>query len=136
MAPNLWENEDYYKNPYFSYFRGILIFWKILERKTFLLKVKLQHNKKNKVNGPIAKKSRLLWESIFVLFDGWSLIIREMVEKNFFYETKASILYILIRRMRLGCPIMKKKKINTCIDAFQEWWNNIDSKKWWNKSLS
>ena len=50
-------------------------------------------------------------------------------KKSFFYETKASMTFILMRRICLCCPIMRRKEIITCIHVCLYSRMNIDSKE-------
>ena len=54
------------------------------------------------------KERRLLCESIFVLVDKWTLILKNGGKKSFLNETKALTSFILIRGMSLWCLIMKR----------------------------
>ena len=56
-------------------------------------------------------------------------------KRSFFYETKAPISFILIRRMSWWCPIMKRKEIIMWIYVCHNWKKNFNSKKWWKEKL-
>ena len=63
------------------------------------------------VYGPQSwKKKRLLCESVCVQVHRWTLTLKNGRRKSFFYETKASMSFIVISRTSLQCPIMKKEK--------------------------
>ena len=58
---------------------------------------------------PISKKKEIImWISVY---PNWKMNFNSKNDgkRNFSYETKASISFILIREMCLWCPIMKKK---------------------------
>ena len=48
---------------------------------------------------------------MFVLIDRWTLILKNRGKKSFVYETKALTLFILMRKISLWFPIMKKKRL-------------------------
>ena len=49
-------------------------------------------------------------------------------KRSFFYETKASVSLIPMRRMCLWCPITKRKEIIMWIDVCPNWNTNFNSK--------
>ena len=79
----------------------------------------------------IEKKRRLLCEYVFIPIERWTLILKNGGKGSFSYETKASILFIPIRKMHLWCPVMKRKKIIARIRVYPNWLMKFDPKKWW-----
>ena len=49
---------------------------------------------------------------------------------SFSFEIKASKSFITIKRMRLWCPIMKRKEIIIRIHVYPNWQMNFSFKKW------
>ena len=84
---------------------------------------------------PIIKKGRLLCESVIVLFDRWTLILKRWWEEKILNETKVSMSFIPMRRMNLWCSIMEKKAITIWICVCSNWQMNFKSKKWWKEKL-
>ena len=54
---------------------------------------------------------------------------------SFSYEIKASKSFITIKRMRLWCPIMKRKEIIMWIHVYPNWKTNLNSKNGWKTSF-
>ena len=110
-----------------------------MERKAFPMKPKHQYHLFQWGEwvylAQIWKERRLLCEFVFVLIDKWTLILKNDGKKSFCYETKASMSFILMRRMSLWCPIMKRKKITMWICFCPNLWININSKKSWKEKL-
>ena len=79
----------------------------------------------------IIKKRRLLCEIVFVPINKRTLIPKNGGKRSFSFETKASLSFILIKRLCLWCPILKGKKIIMWIHVYPNWQTNFDSKKWW-----
>ena len=93
----------------------------MMELNVFLMKPKQQCHLSQwvkEVYGPRSRnEGRLLCESIFVLIDRQTLILKYGWNKSFLNETKASMTFILMREMSLWCPIMKEKRdyyVNLC----------------------
>ena len=57
------------------------------------------------------KERRLLCESMFILIDRRTLILKSGGKRSFSYETKASMTFILMSGMSLWLPILKRNKI-------------------------
>ena len=57
-------------------------------------------------------------------------------ETSFSYETKALISFILMSRVWLWCPILKRKEIIMWIYVYPNWKTNIDSKSGRERSFS
>ena len=51
------------------------------------------------------------------------------MEKKFSYETYATMSFILMKKIRLWCPIMKRKEIIMCIHVYPNSQMDIISKK-------
>ena len=64
------------------------------------------------------KKSILLCESLPILIDRRTLILKNNGKLSFLYGTKASLSFIPMRKMCLWCPIMKRKEIITRIHDY------------------
>ena len=60
---------------------------------------------------PSWKERRLLCESMFILIDERTLILKNGGKKSFSYETKASMSFIPIRRMSYGAKIWKGRRL-------------------------
>ena len=75
----------------------------MMEREPFLMKPKHQcHSSQwgEWVYGPQSwKEWRLLDESMFALIDKWILTLKNGGKRSFYYETKASMSFVTIRRM-------------------------------------
>ena len=78
---------------------------------------------------------RLLCESVFILIGIQTLIQKNGRMKSFSYETKASMSFILMRRMSLWCPILKRKEITVWIRVCPHWQTSFNYKKWWKEKL-
>ena len=88
------------------------------------------------------KTKRLSCESVLILIDKWTLILKIVGRKVFLMKPKHQFIYQM-RRMCLWCTIMKRKEIIVWIRAYPNWHMNFDSKKlWeekffvWNKSIN
>ena len=64
------------------------------------------------------------------VYPNWKTYFNSKIgnKKGFYYETKASIALIPTRRMRLWCPIMKKKVIVMWIHVYPNWKTYFNSK--------
>ena len=109
------------------------------KRQAFIMKSKHQCHLSYRVEWVYGMKSwierRLLCESVFVLIDRWTLIIKIGRKKSFSYETKESMSLIPKRRMSLWCPIMKRNEIVMWICACRNWQTNFNLKKLWKEKL-
>ena len=78
---------------------------------------------------PIMKERRLLCEFMFVLNNKWTLTLKNGKKRSFSFETKASMSFILMRKMSLWFPIMKRKEILVWIYVFPNWQMKFNTKK-------
>ena len=112
----------------------------MVEREAFLMKPKQQCHLSKWVERVYAaqswKERRLLCESIFILTDKRTMILKNIGKKSFLDETKVSMSFIPIRGMSLWCPIMKRKEIIMWIHICPNWEINFNTKKWWKKNVS
>ena len=103
-----------------------------MEREAFLMKSKHQchlSQYRERVYGAQSwKEKRLLCESLFVLIDRWTLILKNCGNKSFLNETKESMSYIPIMKMTLWCSITKKKEVAMWICACPNQQMNFNSK--------
>ena len=90
---------------------------------------------------PIMKRKEII--ICISVYPNWQTNINSKNDRkiSFSYETKASISFILMRRMCLWCPIMKRKEIIMWICVCPSRQTNFVSKKWvevklflWNQS--
>ena len=65
-----------------------------------------------------------------VSIDRWTLILKNDRKRSFYYETNASMSFILMSRMNLWCPIMERKENIMWISFCHNRQTNFDSKKW------
>ena len=104
----------------------------MMERKAFLTKLKHQCHLSQWgewIYGVQSwKEKRLLCESVFVLTDKLTLTLKNDGKRSIFYETKASLSLILMKRISLWCPIMKRKKITMWIHVYPNWQKNFNTK--------
>ena len=86
-----------------------------MEKEVFLMKPKHQCHLSQRgewlYGAQSWKKKRLLYESVYVLVDKWTLTLKNGGTRSFSYETKASTSFVPMRRMCLWSPIMKRKEI-------------------------
>ena len=78
---------------------------------------------------PIMKRKEIITWSMFIPVDKRTLIIKNGRIWGFSYETEASISFILMRRMCLWCPFMKRKGIIMWIHNYPNWQMSFNSKK-------
>ena len=76
------------------------------------------------------KKEIIMW---ICVYPNWqtNFYCKSGKKRSFYYETKASMSFIPIRRICLWFLIMKRKEIITWIHFYPNWWTNFESKKWW-----
>ena len=74
------------------------------------------------------KEKGLLCASIFVLFEKWTLVLKNGGKKFFLNKTKVSMSFIPIRIMTLWCSILKRK-ITMWIYVYCHWQMNFNSKQ-------
>ena len=73
------------------------------------------------------------WNEITIwihVYPNWKTYFSSKIgnKKGFYYETKASISLIPMRRMCLWCAIIKRKEIITWIYVYRNWKANFNSK--------
>ena len=77
---------------------------------------------------PIMKSKEItMWIHVY---PNWTMNINSKNgnKRSFSYETKTSISFILIRRMCLCCPIMKRNEITMWIQVYPNWKKFFNSK--------
>ena len=67
--------------------------------------------------------------------DKQTLILKKGGKRSFSYKTKASMLFISMRRMSLWFTVMKRKEKITWIYFYPNWQMKFDSKNWWKEKL-
>ena len=72
---------------------------------------------------------RFLCESIFVLIDGRTLIVKNGGKKSFYHETKASKSFIPTSRMSFWKPITKRNEIIIRVHVCRHWCTKCNSKE-------
>ena len=84
----------------------------------------------------LKRKKILLCESMFVLIDKRTLVLKNGWKKIFSHEMKTSMSFIPMRRMSLWFLIMRRKEIIMWNSVYPNRQTNIDSKKWWQEKFS
>ena len=143
--------------------RKMYLWCPIIKRKEIIIWTHVYPNWKMKFNAKIGRKRSFsykakasisfipirrmcLWFPIMItkeiiiwihVYPNWSMTFSSKKGRkwNFSYETKASMSFILIKRMSLQCPIMKRKEIIIWICVYPNWQINIKSKKWWKEKF-
>ena len=86
----------------------------MMEKEAFFLNQSINAiylDEQNEIIVPNHEMKGDLCESMFVLIDRQTLILKNFRNKSFLNKTKALMSYILIKRMSLWCPIMKNIRL-------------------------
>ena len=86
-------------------------------------------NKEKNIMVPNHKKEGIIMWIYICLSLKTNFDSKKWSEEKLFYEIKASMSFILVRRMSLLFPIMKREKIIMSIHGYPNWQTNFDSKK-------
>ena len=81
------------------------------------------------------KQKRLLCESVFILIDRWTLILKKWGSKFFLWNQSINS-FIPMRRMNLQCPINKRNEIIMRIWVYPNWKAIFNSKNGRKRSSS
>ena len=77
----------------------------------------------------IMKRKEIFMWIVFVLIYRWTLILKNSGKKSILNETKASMTFILMRKMGLWCPFIKGKEIIMWTRVCPNWQTKFNSKK-------
>ena len=131
IVANLKKNGDYYENPTFSHLTKVIWFWGKWWKEKLLLPIQsfniMCPNMESMIVVPIIKKIVIIMSIHVYPFWQMNFDYKENGGKRgFSFKTKASILFIWIRRICLWCQMMNVMEIITSIRICLFWHIKFD----------